>query len=203
MGSSTALSRVDDNSRPGRSLHLFEGRPARLTRIANSREEMSEGSSSAAAINIASTGSATTPWVEKYRPSTIDQVAHQDEVVHTLRNALATGNVRHRSCPSLLCANLSSCKHMDFDSLLMYGKTVSDVTVYPFRLLQLPHLLFYGPPGTGKTSTILALAKDLYGPENYKSRVLELNASDERGIDIVRTKIKNFASLAVSTTAKK
>ena len=38
-------------------------------------------------------GSSTTPWVEKYRPSTIDQVAHQDEVVNTLRNALATGNV--------------------------------------------------------------------------------------------------------------
>jgi replication factor C subunit 2/4 len=41
----------------------------------------------------ATAGMGTIPWVEKYRPNTIDQVAHQDEVVHTLRNALATGNV--------------------------------------------------------------------------------------------------------------
>lgn len=63
----------------------------------------------------------------------------------------------------------------------------------------LPHMLFYGPPGTGKTSTILALAKQLYGPELMKSRVLELNASDERGISIVRQKVKDFARQQLSS----
>jgi DNA polymerase III delta prime subunit len=59
-------------------------------------------------------------------------------------------------------------------------------------------MLFYGPPGTGKTSTILALAKQLYGPELIKTRVLELNASDERGISIVRAKVKDFARQQLS-----
>ncbi|XP_055357733.1 replication factor C subunit 5-like [Paramacrobiotus metropolitanus] len=59
---------------------------------------------------------------------------------------------------------------------------------------RLPHLLFYGPPGTGKTSTILAIIKQLYEPREIPSLVLELNASDDRGIDIVRTEIVDFVS---------
>lgn len=87
-------------------------------------------------------------------------------------------------------------------------KTLSEVTAQDntiqilSRTLQssnLPHMLFYGPPGTGKTSTILALAKQLYGPELMKSRVLELNASDERGISIVRQKVKDFARQQLSS----
>ena len=56
----------------------------------------------------------------------------------------------------------------------------------------LPHLLFSGPAGVGKTSLILVIAKTLFG-DNWRENFLELNASDDRGIDVVRTKIKDFA----------
>ena len=60
-----------------------------------------------------------------------------------------------------------------------------------------PHMLFCGPPGTSKTTTALAIAHQLFGPELYKSKVLELNASDDRGINVVHTKIKGFAATVV------
>jgi replication factor C small subunit len=59
----------------------------------------------------------------------------------------------------------------------------------------LPHLLFAGPAGTGKTTSAIALAKELFG-ENWKANFHELNASDERGIDVIRTKIKDYARTA-------
>jgi len=79
-----------------------------------------------------------------------------------------------------------------FDDLIAHQEILQTIT----RLIdadQLPHLLLYGPPGTGKTTAILACARRMYG-NSYRSMILELNASDERGIDVVRQQIKDFAS---------
>ncbi|KAL7696616.1 replication factor C subunit 2 [Lotmaria passim] len=114
-----------------------------------SKKAKTEAGASAAA-------SASTPWVEKYRPRTLDQVEAQDEAVSALRACLKEG------------ANM-------------------------------PHFLFHGPPGTGKTTSILAVAHELFGPDYIRSRVRELNASDDRGINVVREKIKVFAQGAVSS----
>ncbi len=62
----------------------------------------------------------------------------------------------------------------------------------------IPHLLFFGPSGCGKTSTILALAKEIFGPKYCSDRIIELNASDERGIKVVREKIKRYAMNSVN-----
>ncbi|XP_063904709.1 replication factor C subunit 5 [Zophobas morio] len=91
------------------------------------------------------------PWVEKYRPTHLDDLVSHEEIIKTI------------------------------------NKFIKDD--------QVPHLLFYGPPGTGKTSTILACARQLYGtPTQFSSMVLELNASDDRGIGVVRGQILTFAS---------
>ena len=56
----------------------------------------------------------------------------------------------------------------------------------------MPHVLFAGPAGVGKTTSALAIARELYG-DTWRDNILELNASDERGIDVIRTKVKDFA----------
>ncbi|ONK73118.1 uncharacterized protein A4U43_C04F27440 [Asparagus officinalis] len=113
---------------------------------------------------------------ERGRPKQVKDVASQEEVVRVLTNTLETANC--------------------------------------------PHMLFYGPPGTGKTTTALAIAHQLFGllllkeelhaistvtfilmtvPITLSNEVRVSNASDDRGINVVRTKIKDFAAVAVGT----
>ncbi|AGC34465.1 replication factor C small subunit [Haloarcula virus HVTV-2] len=56
-----------------------------------------------------------------------------------------------------------------------------------------PHVVFAGKQGIGKTAIIQAFAKEKYGVDNWRNNILELNASDERGIDTIRDKVKNYA----------
>ncbi|MEK6820470.1 MAG: AAA family ATPase, partial [Nanoarchaeota archaeon] len=60
------------------------------------------------------------------------------------------------------------------------------------QAMNIPHLMLAGPAGTGKSTLALAIVKALYG-EAWRDNYLELNASDERGIDVVRQKVKDFA----------
>jgi replication factor C small subunit len=63
------------------------------------------------------------------------------------------------------------------------------------RSRNVPHLLFSGPPGVGKTAAAISMVRELFG-EEWRGNFIELNASDERGIDVVRHKVKDFARIA-------
>jgi len=79
----------------------------------------------------------------------------------------------------------------DFSEIHGQQEVVSRVSAF-VKQKNMPHLLFAGPAGTGKTSLSLVIAKKLFG-EAWRENFLELNASDERGIDVVRNKVKDFA----------
>lgn len=79
------------------------------------------------------------------------------------------------------------------DGIMSHGETIEVLKKY-ITLHNIPHLLFYGPPGTGKTSTIESFVNELYGEEYVEYMTMNINASEERGIEIVRNKIKNFVS---------
>ena len=80
----------------------------------------------------------------------------------------------------------------NFDNIISHNNIISILKKYKENT-SLPHLLFYGPPGTGKTSVILTYAKELFGKYS-PYMVMELNASDERGIEVVRSRIKQFVA---------
>jgi replication factor C subunit 2/4 len=66
------------------------------------------------------------------------------------------------------------------------------------KMVMIPNLLFYGLPGTGKTTTILAFCNELFGPKYIKDRVLEINASSQRGIDNIRNTVMKFARYSIN-----
>ncbi|AEH60307.1 Replication factor C [Methanosalsum zhilinae DSM 4017] len=80
---------------------------------------------------------------------------------------------------------------MKLDDVVGQKEAIERLKSY-VKTRNLPHLLFSGPPGVGKTATAVAIAHELFG-DSWNENFTELNASDERGIDVVRTKIKNFA----------
>lgn len=74
---------------------------------------------------------------------------------------------------------------------IIYHEKITKAIISYMDENKLPHLLFYGPPGSGKTSLILAIAKHYY-KEDFNNMILVLNASEERGIETVRNRIKQF-----------
>jgi replication factor C subunit 3/5 len=87
------------------------------------------------------------PWIEKYRPASLDEIIDHDEKITTLKRLVDN--------------------------------------------FELTHLLLVGPPGTGKTSMIINLARYMYG-KKYRSYIMDINGSSERGIDIIRTQVLQF-----------
>ena len=79
-------------------------------------------------------------------------------------------------------------------SNIIYHEKITKAIVNYMELKKLPHLLFYGPPGTGKTTSIINLINAYQDSPNCKNLMIHLNASDERGIDIIRNQINSFVN---------
>lgn len=114
-------------------------------------------------------------------------------------------------CSSLLmCSRFCFCDSalLSFSQVEKYRpETLNDVvgneeTIQRLQVIaregNMPNMIISGPPGTGKTTSIMCLARQLLPPAVMKEAVLELNASDDRGIDVVRNKIKAFAQRKVT-----
>ena len=91
-----------------------------------------------------------TPWVEKYRPNTFEEI-----VLDSLNKKILENIIKNE---------------------------------------HFPNLLFYGPPGTGKTTSVINLIKAYQATSDNKNLMIHLNASDERGIDIIRNQINTFVN---------
>jgi replication factor C subunit 2/4 len=138
----------------------------------------------------------STPWVERYRPKSLAEVSHQNEVVATLQNATTTGRLPHL----LLYGPPGSGKVRSWHAIY-YIYFVYDALILTFVSSTLYHCSVYNV--MLQTSVALALCRQLWHPSQWRRRVLELNASDERGISVVRDKIKHFASLSVGKAKPK
>jgi replication factor C small subunit len=84
------------------------------------------------------------------------------------------------------------------DEVVNQKETVEGLRALLKTPATMPHLLFAGPPGTGKSTVALCIARQLMG-DNFRKLVLELNASDERGIGVVRERIKGFSQIIQTT----
>lgn len=117
--------------------------------------------------SMASAVTSSRPWTEKYRPKSLRGVAFQSNVVRVLNATL-------------------------------FAADASKEQIADEKRMTINHLLFHGPPGTGKTTTIHAVARQWFPTDAlFRQRVLELNASDERGVNVVRNEIIKFAQQPV------